>query len=227
MSQGYFSDISESSKNPQDDLTPSSVSPIPPSQNVSEVDASNTKNVPRKMSSHRGYNFQGRGDCNRQPLTNGKRLHIPNDYFMRSATTSIDSKLNDWLIRNNVDNVSRNIIFSEDFTYEDFVYNLDKSDLLRLNLKCGVEVRIWRALQNHRNQFSSLTEELSVISRDDINHNQQQPQPRIVFQSPSPIPIPIQKSGSDTNCNSYDSNRTTSSDDVIGSDYESCNGNFD
>lgn len=54
---------------------------------------------------------------------------------MRSATTSIDSKLNDWLIRNNVDNVSRSIIFAEDFTYEDFVYNLDKSDLLRLNLK--------------------------------------------------------------------------------------------
>lgn len=60
-------------------------------------------------------------------------------------------------------------------------------------------------------------------NRDDINHNQQQP--RIVFQSPSPIPL--QKSGSDTNCNSYDSNHTTSSDEVIGSDYESCNGNFD
>ncbi|XP_037046666.1 mitogen-activated protein kinase kinase kinase 15 isoform X3 [Bradysia coprophila] len=225
VSQGYFSDISESSKNPQDDFTPSSVSPIPPSQNVSEVDAANAKNVPRKLSSHRSF-FQGRGDSNRQPLTNGKRLPIANDYFMRSATTSIDSKLNDWLIRNNVDSVSRNIIFSEDFTYEDFVYNLDKSDLLRLNLKCGIEVRIWRALQNHRNQFSSLTEELSAINRDDINHNQQQqPQPRIVFQSPSPIPV--QKSGSDTNCNSYDSNRTTSSDDVIGSDYESCNGNFD
>lgn len=113
-------------------MTPSSVSPIP---NVSEVDAGNIKNVPRKFSSHRNY-FQSRGDSNRQtPTANGKRLHIPNEYFLRSATTSIDSKLNDWLIRNNVDNVSRNIIFAEDFAYEDFVYNLEKSDLLRLNLK--------------------------------------------------------------------------------------------
>lgn len=130
----YFSDISESSKNPQDDLTPSSVSPIPSNTNVTEVDSGNTKNVPRKLTSHRSY-FQARCDSNRQPLANGKRLHIPSEYFLRSATTSIDSKLNDWLIRNNVDNVSRNIIFSEDFTYEDFVYNLEKSDLLRLNLK--------------------------------------------------------------------------------------------
>lgn len=130
----YFSDISESSKNPQDDLTPSSVSPIPTNPNVSEVDGGNTKNVPRKLTSHRSY-FPTRCDSNRQPLANGKRLQVPNEYFLRSATTSIDSKLNDWLIRNNVDNVSRNIIFSEDFTYEDFVYNLEKSDLLRLNLK--------------------------------------------------------------------------------------------
>lgn len=91
--------------------------------------------------------------------------------------------------------------------------------------RCGVEVRIWRALRNHRNQFHSMADELAATSatnnRDDINHNQ----PRIVFQSPSPTPI--QKSGSETNCNSFDSNHTTSSDEVIGSDYESCNGNFD
>lgn len=134
MKSRYFSDISESSKNPQEDMTPSSISPIPTNTNMSEVDSGNSKNVPRKLASHRSF-FQNRCDSNRQPLANGKRLHIPNEYYLRSATTSIDSKLNDWLIRNNVDPISRNIIFAEDFTYEDFVYNLEKSDLLRLNLK--------------------------------------------------------------------------------------------
>lgn len=45
---------------------------------------------------------------------------------------------------------------------------------------------------------------------------------------PSPLSTTLQKSSSGSNCDSFDSNHTTSSsDDIVGSDYESCNGNYE
>lgn len=63
-----------------------------------------------------------------------RRLHL-NDNYARSPTASIDTRLNEWLIKNNIDTVSKNIILSELFTYEDFVYELEKRDLHRIGLK--------------------------------------------------------------------------------------------
>lgn len=91
--------------------------------------------------------------------------------------------------------------------------------------RCGVEVRLWRAIMNHRKQFKTLTEEFAHLNinnvvPDEINRNL------------PPVPIPprivLEKSSSGSNCNSYDSTsgRTNSSCDDLttGSDYESCNG---
>lgn len=65
-----------------------------------------------------------------------RRLNSLNDPFSRVAnTSSIDIRLNEWLVKNNVDITSRTIIFNEEFTYEDFVYDLDKNDLHRIGLR--------------------------------------------------------------------------------------------
>lgn len=69
------------------------------------------------------------------PPAPSRRISVSNDNYPRSHTTSIDTRLNEWLIRANIDVTSRTIIFNEDFSYEDFVYDLDKNDLHRIGLK--------------------------------------------------------------------------------------------
>lgn len=66
-----------------------------------------------------------------------KRIGFSNENLMRShtSTVSIDTRLNEFLQRHNIDLQSRSIIFAEEFSYEDFVYHLDKPDLLRIGLK--------------------------------------------------------------------------------------------
>lgn len=44
-------------------------------------------------------------------------------------------RLNEWLVRQNIDAMSRNLILMQEFTYEDFVYELAKDDLIRIGLK--------------------------------------------------------------------------------------------
>ena len=46
-----------------------------------------------------------------------------------------DQRLDDWLCRQNIDTVVRNTILNEEFSYEDFVYNMEKDDLIRIGLK--------------------------------------------------------------------------------------------
>lgn len=81
-----------------------------------------------------------RNDCPRG--CGNIRNRISNSEDRSSIVTSgnltspqIDSRLNEWLLRHNIDSTSRNIIFYEEFTYEDFMYNTDKTDLQRLGLK--------------------------------------------------------------------------------------------
>lgn len=51
------------------------------------------------------------------------------------SVAAIDARLNEFLSRINVTNNAKNIILNADFTYEDFVYEMDKEDLRRLGLK--------------------------------------------------------------------------------------------
>ena len=228
------------------------MSPVPPVQqsgNVSEIDGvgshSNDVNANYRKMTQRRNSLHSK----LSPGT-GRRLHVLHDNSNcggRSPTVSIDTRLNDWLTKHNIDVTSKNIILSELFTYEDFVYELEKTDLHRIGLKwvarkaivltvwhqiefqmlscrCGVEVKLWRAIKNHRKQHKTLTEELAFLNmnKDDLINRNSYQCPMIVCESPSPQ---LHHSGSGSNCNSFDSNsnHTASSED-----YESCNGsNFD
>ncbi|XP_013114614.2 mitogen-activated protein kinase kinase kinase 15 isoform X2 [Stomoxys calcitrans] len=79
--------------------------------------------------------------------------------FARRSVTSyngglqeVDEQLEEWLTRNDVDEVSKNIILNEGFSYEDFIYNMEKFDLMRLELRLGIEVRIWSLILQIRSQ---------------------------------------------------------------------------
>lgn len=45
------------------------------------------------------------------------------------------ARLNEWLIKHGIDPTSRTAILNEAFTFEDFVYEMQKEDLLRIGLK--------------------------------------------------------------------------------------------
>lgn len=124
----------------------------------------------------------------------------------RQTTIEGDVRLNDWLIRHSIDRDSRNMILNEDFTFEDFCLHMEKDDLLRIGLRCGVEVRIWTAIGKYRLQLKNdVAIEESVVG--DITANNA----RLGN---------LGKSLSNSNCNSLDSNTNTTNS----SDYESCNG---
>uniref|UniRef100_A0AAG5DVK9 mitogen-activated protein kinase kinase kinase n=1 Tax=Anopheles atroparvus TaxID=41427 RepID=A0AAG5DVK9_ANOAO len=62
-----------------------------------------------------------------------------------------DRRLAGWLTAQGIDRpASRQRILSEGFRYDDFLYDLERSDLRRLGLKMGEELRIWSALKRHR-----------------------------------------------------------------------------
>lgn len=145
----YFSDVSEHLRTGNDEQQPPSISPIP-SQSLNnnnnninnssptEVDSSpnNNNNNNRRIISSTNKPYRCESIRSSFSANNQNRRHNSlNDPFSRVNTTSIDIRLNEWLIKNNVDITSRTIIFNEEFTYEDFVYDLDKSDLHRIGLK--------------------------------------------------------------------------------------------
>uniref|UniRef100_A0A336LVJ7 mitogen-activated protein kinase kinase kinase n=1 Tax=Culicoides sonorensis TaxID=179676 RepID=A0A336LVJ7_CULSO len=68
---------------------------------------------------------------------------------------SIDPRLNDFLTKIDISSSAKQIILTSDFSYEDFVYEIDKDDLRRLGLKVGMEVKIWRHLQECRQAQSN------------------------------------------------------------------------
>lgn len=134
MCCSYSSDTSEFAmvRNQNENL---SVSPIPtPLPNsITEVDAINNNrnfdlNLSRKSGLISGQN-QHKSD-NQLKVTSGRRLNS-------QAATVIpeDSRLSDWLDTNSIDAVSKNAILAEQFTYDDFIYGMEKSDLHRIGLK--------------------------------------------------------------------------------------------
>lgn len=184
ISQGYFSDISEPGiqiKISSESTPPSPVPEIP----TETVDGTVNGNYPLRKSSIK--------------KETERRINFFNE------TTLVDQKLNEWLIRCNVDPVSRNLILDSAFIYEDFLYEMTKDDLCRIGLKCGVEVKIWRSIKRHREQFRNIAEEFASSNLNyikDVNKNRE-----------------INKTSPTNSVNS--SNNT---DDVTGSDYESCSG---
>ncbi|XP_053677886.1 mitogen-activated protein kinase kinase kinase 15 [Anopheles nili] len=62
-----------------------------------------------------------------------------------------DGRLAGWLQAQGISRIeSRQRILCEGFRYDDFLYDLERSDLRRLGLLIGEEIRIWNALKKHR-----------------------------------------------------------------------------
>ncbi|XP_062121953.1 mitogen-activated protein kinase kinase kinase 15 isoform X1 [Drosophila sulfurigaster albostrigata] len=62
----------------------------------------------------------------------------------------IDEQLEQWLSQHDIDDFSKTLILNEGFTFEDFIYNMEKLDLMRLGLRVGIEVRLWKLIIQER-----------------------------------------------------------------------------
>lgn len=117
-----------------------SLSPNPHTQNsVTEVDAINNNNnnnrnietnSPRKSVLITGQN-QCKPDAQTKLTSPGRRLTGNRD----QTAIPVDVRLNDWLNATNVDPISKNAILAEQFTYDDFIYGMEKTDLQRIGLR--------------------------------------------------------------------------------------------
>ncbi|XP_058826621.1 mitogen-activated protein kinase kinase kinase 15 isoform X2 [Topomyia yanbarensis] len=65
-----------------------------------------------------------------------------------------DARLDEWLDQHGFNRIIRQLIHGEEFSYDDFLYHTDQEDVRRIGLKIGVEVRLWRAIRDHRNAHS-------------------------------------------------------------------------
>ncbi|XP_055676600.1 mitogen-activated protein kinase kinase kinase 15 isoform X2 [Lutzomyia longipalpis] len=194
-SQGYSSDLSENGRQIRVTADDSS-----PTTNDTEC---------KRLSLGRSC-LHNKNDYSRSiSMMSNRRINFANT--LPDATTKMDSRLNEWLIKCNIDAYTRNIIHGEEFSYEDFLYGLQKDDLRRLGLKIGIEVKLWNALKNHRAIHGNITEEAENVNCAENSNSSRE----VLMDS-----LRVTKSSSNSNCNSFDSN-STSSENV---DYDSCNG---
>lgn len=139
MSQGYGSDINQGGTSL-------------PNRNINEVQIRMTpeedlveRSVEMGMAAGEGSSGITAGNINllrRSPMNGFQRSPTRNKRLLSQPVAQnncdslrIDEQLNEWLIRHNVDAVSKNMIQLQDFAYEDFLYELGKDDLLRIGLK--------------------------------------------------------------------------------------------
>lgn len=137
ISQGYFSDISDPPIiKITGDQSPTTQSPS--SQSISEVDggAQMTNEILSRKQSLKGTK-QTNTYCSSTGSTGGaKKINFAcNEKQFSDNIVCFDAKLNEWLNKHNIDEISRNIIFREEFTYEDFVYEMTQAEMQRIGLK--------------------------------------------------------------------------------------------
>lgn len=152
ISQGYFSDRGINNNNNNNEVqikvtndgeqeqespvdmelttTPDSIDGAGDGGGTSAVTNNNNNNA------HPSYRRQlPVNGMRRSPTRNNRRLIIQAAAQNNCDSLKFDSRLNEWLLRQNVDAISRNMIQMQDFSYEDFLYELGKDDLLRIGLK--------------------------------------------------------------------------------------------
>lgn len=129
-----------------------SVSPIPHTpHSITEVDAINNNNNTNNNNSRTAEANALRKTgllsmCPNQCKSDGHPKISPtrrqnqqqqhHQTFRDQANTStIDTRLADWLTASNIDPISKNLILAEQFTYDDFIYGMEKTDLYRIGLK--------------------------------------------------------------------------------------------
>ncbi|KAL7730102.1 hypothetical protein ACLKA6_009379 [Drosophila palustris] len=83
----------------------------------------------------------------------------------------IDEQLEQWLAQHDIDDFSKTLILNEGFTFEDFIYNMEKLDLMRLGLRVGIEVRIWKLIIQERACTSECMESPPGTYHKPVNNN--------------------------------------------------------
>lgn len=79
-----------------------------------------------------------------------------------------DSRLSSWLHGLGVNEYNRNKVLAEGYTLEEFLYSIGIEELRRIGLRGAVEFRIWRAIEQHRQNSSiylcnGLSDETSTV----------------------------------------------------------------
>lgn len=103
---------------------------------------------------------------NNVSTVNSKKLNIPVPPLFRNPQLKSplrqchDMRLNEWLGRNGFDDEAKHAIDIADFTYEDLLYFTDKDDILRLGLRAGTGVRLWKLILAHRKRFGTYQSEI-------------------------------------------------------------------
>ncbi|KFB41958.1 AGAP000747-PB-like protein [Anopheles sinensis] len=94
---------------------------------------------------------EGAGSRPTKDETDAADQTLPEDRPAYDNEASGDRRLAGWLTAQGIDRLAcRQRILREGFRYDDFLYDLERSDLRRLGLKMGEELRIWSALKRHR-----------------------------------------------------------------------------
>lgn len=75
----------------------------------------------------------GAGNSAPRPMQNAStRRQLTKQNF---GLHEIDEQLEQWLAQHDIDEFSKTLILNEGFTFEDFIYNMEKLDLMRLGLR--------------------------------------------------------------------------------------------
>lgn len=70
--------------------------------------------------------------------------------------TQSDSKLTSWLQGLGLHESSQRIFLAEGYTLDDVLYDITQDDLKRIPLKGGTQLRIWRAIKQHRKEGTAM-----------------------------------------------------------------------
>ncbi|KAI8129196.1 Mitogen-activated protein kinase kinase kinase 15 [Lucilia cuprina] len=110
---------------------------------------------------------------NRQLKRQFARRSVSNVSTYNGGLEEVDEQLEEWLTQHDIDEVSKATILNEGFSYEDFIYNMEKLDLMRLDLRLGIEVRLWSLINQKRseNLVSSNNLEERQINSSNLNNN--------------------------------------------------------
>ncbi|XP_053682272.1 mitogen-activated protein kinase kinase kinase 15 isoform X2 [Sabethes cyaneus] len=156
------------------------------------------------------------------------------DRARSTANQVLDARLDEWLVQNGFGAAIRDVIHGEDFSYEDFVYDMDQEDLRRIGLRIGMEVRLWRAIRTHRVAHPRTA--WPALPLDALHHNPILQSP-LSTHSSSSLATVLLTNGTDqqdhfqrpqqpkpiSNSSSYDSSHSAGTA-ASSSDYDSCPG---
>ncbi|XP_017863883.1 PREDICTED: mitogen-activated protein kinase kinase kinase 15 [Drosophila arizonae] len=111
----------------------------------------------------------GAGNSAPRPIRNANTRRQLTKYNF--GLHEIDEQLEQWLAQHHIDEFSKTLILNEGFTFEDFIYNMEKLDLMRLGLRVGIEVRLWKLIIQERACSSMCMESPSDTDDKPVNNN--------------------------------------------------------